>query len=46
MLHGIGIVVQSRPSAKRSRRLGVVFIDENDGGPGVRLAKPLRQKRS
>jgi hypothetical protein len=24
---------------------GVEFIDENGGGPGVRLRKPIRQKR-
>ena len=24
---------------------GVEFIDENGGGPGVRLRKPTRQKR-
>ena len=24
---------------------GVEFIDENGGGPGVRLKKPIRQKR-
>ena len=24
---------------------GVVFIDENGGGPGVRLRKPPKQKR-
>jgi transcriptional regulator with XRE-family HTH domain len=24
---------------------GVEFIDENGGGPGVRLRKPLKQKR-
>jgi hypothetical protein len=24
---------------------GVEFIDENGGGPGVRLLKPIRQKR-
>ena len=24
---------------------GVEFIDENGGGPGVRLRKPVRQKR-
>jgi transcriptional regulator with XRE-family HTH domain len=25
---------------------GVVFIDQNGGGPGVRLAKPMRRKRA
>ncbi|MBU6462896.1 MAG: helix-turn-helix domain-containing protein [Bradyrhizobium sp.] len=24
---------------------GIEFIDENGGGPGVRLRKPLKQKR-
>jgi transcriptional regulator with XRE-family HTH domain len=24
---------------------GVVFIDQNGGGPGVRLAKPMKRKR-
>ena len=27
------------------RTAGVVFIDENGGGPGVRLRKPPKQKR-
>jgi transcriptional regulator with XRE-family HTH domain len=27
------------------RVAGVVFIDENGGGPGVRLRKPPKQKR-
>jgi DNA-binding XRE family transcriptional regulator len=26
------------------RRAGVEFIDENGGGPGVRLRKPLRKR--
>ena len=26
-------------------RAGIEFIDENGGGPGVRLRKPPRQKR-
>jgi DNA-binding XRE family transcriptional regulator len=26
------------------RRAGVEFIDENGGGPGVRLKKPLRKR--
>jgi transcriptional regulator with XRE-family HTH domain len=26
------------------RKAGVEFIDENGGGPGVRLRKPARQK--
>jgi transcriptional regulator with XRE-family HTH domain len=26
------------------RRAGVEFIDENGGGPGVRLRKPLRRR--
>jgi DNA-binding XRE family transcriptional regulator len=27
------------------RTAGVVFIDENGGGPGVRLRRPPKQKR-
>ncbi len=30
---------------KTFRAAGVEFIDENGGGPGVRLRKPPRQKR-
>jgi transcriptional regulator with XRE-family HTH domain len=26
-------------------KAGIEFIDENGGGPGVRLRKPIRQKR-
>jgi hypothetical protein len=26
------------------RRAGVEFIDENGGGPGVRLKKPIRKR--
>jgi DNA-binding XRE family transcriptional regulator len=30
---------------QKLRAAGVEFIDENGGGPGVRLRKPTRQKR-
>jgi DNA-binding XRE family transcriptional regulator len=30
---------------KTLRAAGVEFIDENGGGPGVRLRRPLKQKR-
>jgi DNA-binding XRE family transcriptional regulator len=30
---------------QKLRAAGIEFIDENGGGPGVRLRKPSRQKR-
>ena len=31
---------------KALEKAGIVFIDENGGGAGVRLAKPSRRKKS
>jgi hypothetical protein len=31
---------------KTLERAGISFIDENGGGPGVRLRKPQRSKQS
>lgn len=41
-------IVSDETISKMQRALelaGVEFIDENGGGPGVRLRKSLRQKR-
>jgi transcriptional regulator with XRE-family HTH domain len=45
---GFGPPVSDHAREKLGRALqqaGVEFIDENGGGPGVRLRKPLKQKR-
>jgi transcriptional regulator with XRE-family HTH domain len=45
---GLGASVSDHAREKLGRALqqaGVEFIDENGGGPGVRLRKALKQKR-
>jgi hypothetical protein len=33
-----------RAAQQRRRAVGVQFIEENNGGPGVRLRKPMHAK--
>jgi hypothetical protein len=36
---------QALPEKFRNQRFGIEFIDENGGGPGVRLRKPQQGKQ-
>jgi hypothetical protein len=44
--HAIGIVDPDHDAILIARTLGIEFIDENGGSPGVRLRKRQRAKSS